>query len=260
MAQKAAGAEVLHLALTSAVEKMHEAADLLEHRQPGGETQHAQQAALKWLDEVLEALKKDPQASRAVAARRSRGSARNSRREHRTRGRALRNFVQIKLVKLMQLDVNVRAGRRRQKALQGGVSGERGPQAIGRVGRSARPVGRPAPEAVADRRRSRSAGGPTMDCRGKPAGFILDFGFWILDCPWSSSGCSVLGMLSARAQTQPGKSLEEQLLDDRNARIRSIRIADRDLSKPAGQSCAGPGEARFDAARAGKSKCRWTSR
>ena len=122
MAQKAAGAEVLHLALTSAVEKMHEAADLLEHRQPGGETQQAQQAALNWLDEVLEALKKDPQAPGPSPPGGPGGQAKQPPGTQNP-GQALRNFVQIKLVKLMQLDVNRQSREAEQKALQGGASG-----------------------------------------------------------------------------------------------------------------------------------------
>ena len=123
MAAKAAGAEVLHLALTSAVEKMQEAAALLENRQPGGETQQAETAALKWLDQVLEALKKDPQTpgqsppgSPADQGKKPPGVP--------NPGQALRNLVQIKLVKLMQLDVNDQSRKAEQQALQGGAPGE----------------------------------------------------------------------------------------------------------------------------------------
>jgi hypothetical protein len=121
MARKAAGAEVLHLALTSAVEKMHEAAALLDSRQPGGETQEAQQAALKWLDQVLEALKKDPQAPGGPQAGGIGGPQPGKPPGVQNPGRALRNFVQIKLVKLMQLDLNDQSRKAEQQALQGGA-------------------------------------------------------------------------------------------------------------------------------------------
>ena len=121
MARKAAGAEVLHLALTSAVEKMHEAAALLDSRQPGGETQEAQQAALKWLDQVLEALKKIPQAPGGPQAGGTGGPQPGKPPGAQNPGRALRNFVQIKLVKLMQLDLNDQSRKAEQQALQGGA-------------------------------------------------------------------------------------------------------------------------------------------
>ena len=123
MAAKAAAAEVLHLALTSAAEKMQEAAAMLENRQSGGETQQAETAALKWLDQVLEALKKDPQppgqsppGSPADQGKKPPGVP--------NPGQALRNLVQIKLVKLMQLDVNDQSRKAEQQALQGGAPGE----------------------------------------------------------------------------------------------------------------------------------------
>jgi hypothetical protein len=123
MAAKTAAAEVLHLALSSAVEKMQEAAAMLENRQSGGETQQAETAALKWLDHVLEALKKDPQTpgqsppgSPADQGKKPPGVP--------NPGQALRNLVQIKLVKLMQLDVNDQSRKAEQQALQGGGPGE----------------------------------------------------------------------------------------------------------------------------------------
>jgi hypothetical protein len=123
MAGKAAGAEVLQLALTSAVQEMHEAVALLDNRQPGNETQQAQQAALQWLDQVLEALKKDPQPpgqSQGGAPGNQPGKPRGAQNP----GQALRNFVQIKLVKLMQLDLNRQSREAEKHALQGGVLGD----------------------------------------------------------------------------------------------------------------------------------------
>jgi hypothetical protein len=125
MAQKAAGAEVLHLALTSAVEKMQQAAALLNSRQSGGETQEAEHAALKWLDQVLEALKKDPQAP-APSPPGGLGDKGNKPPGAQNPGQALRNFVQIKLLKLMQLDVNDQSRKAEQQALQGGAAGGEG--------------------------------------------------------------------------------------------------------------------------------------
>ncbi len=171
MAQKAAGAEVLHLALTSAVEKMHEAAVLLENRQPGGEAQQAQQAALKWLDQVLEALKKDPQAPGPSPP----GNPGDQAKEAAGSTEPGASPAELRADQACQTD----AARRKRSEPEGGTEGvargrcgRRGPQAIGRIGSSAGPIGRPAPEAAADRRRSRSAGGPAM---------TIHFGFWILD-------------------------------------------------------------------------------
>jgi hypothetical protein len=124
IAQKAAGAEVLHLALTSAVEKMHEAAALLENRQPGGEAEQAQRAALNWLDQVLEALKKDPQAPMQPPDGRSKDGNGDKPPGPQNPGQALRNFVQIKLVKLMQLDLNRQSREAEQQALQAGALGD----------------------------------------------------------------------------------------------------------------------------------------
>jgi hypothetical protein len=120
---KVAGAQVLHLALTSAVEKMHEATGLLDDRQSGGPTQQAQEAALKWLDQVLEALKKDPQSPEKQVA----GSMDDQQAKPpgaRNPGQALRNAVQIKLVKLMQLDLNRQSREAEQQAQQAGAAGD----------------------------------------------------------------------------------------------------------------------------------------
>jgi hypothetical protein len=87
----------------------------------------------------------------------------------------------------------------------------------------------------------------------------LYFGFWILDfglgfgrlsagekgdsphlCEAPSGPFRQMGAVPFfLAQAQPGKSLEEQLLDDRSAHSLDPD-ADRDLSKPAGQGVSGP--------------------
>jgi hypothetical protein len=139
IAQKAAGAEVLHLALTSAVENMHEAANLLDNRQSGGETQQVQQAALKWLEQVLEALKKDPQAPGGPPAGGVGGDQGKKPPGPQNPGQALRNFFQIKLVKLMQLDLNRQSREAEQQASQAGVAGD---EARKRLAELARQQGR----------------------------------------------------------------------------------------------------------------------
>jgi hypothetical protein len=74
----------------------------------------------------------------------------------------------------------------------------------------------------------------------------LDFGL-LLVFAWFLG----LAVFPAWAQTQPGKSLEEQLLDDRNAHPLDPD-ADWDLSKPAGRSVPGP--AKPDSTKGGPAK------
>lgn len=115
LSEKHAEAQVFSLAVSLAAKEMAQAAGLLDRRQTGGDVQQAQQAAQDRLSQVLESLKPEPPAEKPPQENTGQGG---SKRGPRNPG-GVPELAQIKLLKMMQEDVNRRT-QVLEKTLDGG--------------------------------------------------------------------------------------------------------------------------------------------
>jgi hypothetical protein len=104
LSEKLAGAAVFNLALGVAADDMKEAADLLERKQTGEQTQGAELNALARLDQLIEAVKEEePDSNEGEGA----GGA-GDQPGGMPMAQALQALAELKLLKLMQEEVNLR--------------------------------------------------------------------------------------------------------------------------------------------------------
>lgn len=104
IARKLAGAEVFSLALKGAAAEMQHAADLLEEQKTNKPTKLAQANALRRVDQLLEALKQDEQEADPQQANTGQGPGAGQR----PPGDAVPMIAQLKLLKLLQQEINMR--------------------------------------------------------------------------------------------------------------------------------------------------------
>ncbi|HZZ72090.1 MAG TPA: hypothetical protein VFE24_07535 [Pirellulales bacterium] len=102
--EKLAGAEVFNLALKMAAAEMARAVDALDQRDPGATAQQAEQRALAQLAEILTALAEDKESGPPKTADDPGNGGDNQGQQ----AESIRNLSELKLLKLMQLDVNRR--------------------------------------------------------------------------------------------------------------------------------------------------------
>ncbi len=99
------GAEVFHLALSGAAREMGRAAALLDRRNTGAPTQQAEQNALRRLGQLLEALKPEEPEEDPDSAKGGQGGQGAS---GQPPGSGIQTLVELKLLKLLQEEVNRR--------------------------------------------------------------------------------------------------------------------------------------------------------
>ena len=108
VAEKVAAAAAFHLALTTAAERMAEAKALLSQRKVGLPTQRAEQIALDRVAMLLEAMKPD-NASQAENQGEGQGGEEGGQNSAQpTSQEAIADITQLKLIKLLQQDLNLR--------------------------------------------------------------------------------------------------------------------------------------------------------
>lgn len=105
LAGNLASAEVFQLVLAAAASEMRRAGALLDRRQTDTPTQQAEQNALARLGQLLDALKPDPPEEHPGDSGAGRGQGNKN---QPSQGQAIRNFAQLKLLRLLQEDVNRR--------------------------------------------------------------------------------------------------------------------------------------------------------
>lgn len=105
LAERLASAEVFQLVLASAASEMGRAGALLDRRQTGALTQQTEASALARLGQLLDALKPDPPEERQDNANSGSGQGGKNRP---SQGQAIRNVAQLKLLRMLQEDVNRR--------------------------------------------------------------------------------------------------------------------------------------------------------
>jgi len=111
LSEKLVGAEVFNLALSGAAREMGRAAALLSRRNTGAPTQQAEQNALTRLGQLLEALKPEEPEDEPDDPGSGQGDAGGA---ERPPGSGLQTLVELKLLKLMQEEIN-----HRTRALEG---------------------------------------------------------------------------------------------------------------------------------------------
>jgi len=104
-AEKIEQAEVFHLALTGAIEQMHGAAERLDQRDTGDETQQFEQDALARLRRLLEALKPDEKNDHGDDGGGAGGAGGAGEGEQ---GEIICSLAELKLLKMLQEDINQR--------------------------------------------------------------------------------------------------------------------------------------------------------
>jgi len=102
LADKLAGAEVVHLALSAAAAEMSRAAAMLDRQETGPPTQQTQQRAQTRLGMLLAALKPEPPAPKKDDGSGGQGGQGGG------SAQAMQALVELKLVKLMQEEINHR--------------------------------------------------------------------------------------------------------------------------------------------------------
>lgn len=107
LAEKHAEARVFALAVAAAANQMAMAAGLLDRQQTGDATQQSQHSALARLAQVLESLKPEPPEERPQEQGKKGGAGQGAPKRPRNPG-GVPDLAQIKLLKLMQEDVNRR--------------------------------------------------------------------------------------------------------------------------------------------------------
>ena len=108
LAERLKGAEVFALALSGAAREMARAAGFLDRGQVGAETRAAQSEAAARLDQLLEALKPEPPEQEEDSQQEGGAGQGGGAKPPSSPGEALKALAQLKLLKLMQEDVNLR--------------------------------------------------------------------------------------------------------------------------------------------------------
>ncbi len=106
LTEKLVGAEVFNLALSGAASEMGRAAALLDRRRTGAATQQAEQNALRRLDQLLEAL--EPVPPEGSPDESGEGGSGGAGKQGAPPGNALQTLAELKLLKLLQQEVNAR--------------------------------------------------------------------------------------------------------------------------------------------------------
>jgi hypothetical protein len=106
LAEKLAGSEIFHMALSAAVREMAAAAGLLDRLRTDEPTQNAQRSALGRLALLLESLKPEPAAKKPGEP--PAGGAGGKGGQPQGGGDTAQNLAELKLLKLMQQDVRAR--------------------------------------------------------------------------------------------------------------------------------------------------------
>ncbi|MEN6459616.1 MAG: hypothetical protein ABFC63_11885 [Thermoguttaceae bacterium] len=104
LALQLSGADAFQLALGMAVEEMEAAARSLDMRQTGPRTQAAQRRALRQLELVVEAIRPEPRNAAAIQA--NAGGVQGK--ERQTPSAGMPSVAELKLLKLLQREINVR--------------------------------------------------------------------------------------------------------------------------------------------------------
>ncbi|MEE8451710.1 MAG: hypothetical protein V3R99_07335 [Thermoguttaceae bacterium] len=115
LGEKLAGAGVFRLALSGAARSMGRAAGMLDRRQTGMPTQETEQHAAGRLDLVLEALKEEPPEDDDSNSGGGAGQGTGD-----LPGEAIQALAQLKLLKLLQVEINLRSRQLQQSVADDG--------------------------------------------------------------------------------------------------------------------------------------------
>jgi len=121
LAGNLSAAEVFQMVLRAAAGEMGRAGASLDRRQTGVVTQQAQQNALASLGQLLDALKPDPPDERQGESGGAGGGQGNKTRA--PGNQAIQNYAQLKLLRMLQDDVNRRTRELDKQACQGSAAG-----------------------------------------------------------------------------------------------------------------------------------------
>ncbi len=111
LGQQLSAAAAFELALTGAADDMGQAAESLDQRQTGSTTQEPQRRAIRRLDLLVEALKPEPPAEPAAPKpgdENAPGGGDNANKQQGPQGDRLPPLAELKLLKLMQQEINSR--------------------------------------------------------------------------------------------------------------------------------------------------------
>ncbi len=115
LGQQLTGAGAFALALGGAAADMGRAAESLDRRETGSATQDAQRGAIRRLDLLLEALKPEPPAAQSENA-----GGGNQGGQQGPQGDRIQNVAQLKLLKFLQQEINVRTEQLQQAVAAAG--------------------------------------------------------------------------------------------------------------------------------------------
>ena len=114
--QQLAAAAAFELALAGAADDMGQAADSLDRRETGSPTQQPQRNALRRLDQLVEALKPEPPAEQKADQDNAPGGGDNGGKKQGAPCDGIPPIAELKLLKLMQEEINSRIETLQQKA------------------------------------------------------------------------------------------------------------------------------------------------
>jgi len=108
LGQQLSAAGAFELALTGAADDMGQAAESLDRRETGPPTQEPQRRAIRRLDLLVEALKPEPPAEQKDPQENTPSGGNNGNKKQRPQDNGLPALAELKLLKLMQQEINSR--------------------------------------------------------------------------------------------------------------------------------------------------------